>query len=144
MIHVFGYILLLLAQDPLPGPKARPTPAVPDDVLTLDGPSVVFVAPAGPAGDALRLQKDRLSEALHKKKMRAVFTPPTLVRMANGKTDGKGLRKIDFRPTPGWLGTVIVGDDRAPRVHQGPLSDEALLEQVEAYLKAARAPKPGP
>lgn len=142
-------VALALAQAPAPeppiaitpGPAAVPTPALPPDAVTLEGPAVVFIAPVGPEGDPIRGQLDRLGEALSKKKIRAVQTTPTLVRLGEEDNPRKRMRKVDFRRTPRFAGTVIFSESYDPQIRQGLEPDEVLLARIETYLASAKKAK---
>ncbi len=137
---VAALVAFALAQAPLtqPGPAAEPTPALPADTVTLEGPAVVFVTPRGAAGEGLREQLARLQDTFKRKKVHAVATPPTLVRLGDENNPYKRLRKVDFRRTPQWVGTVIFTESYEPRIHQGLDTDAQLLKRVDAYLLSAK------
>ena len=124
-----------------PGPAPAPTPALPPDALTLPGPAVVFVAPVGPEGDQVREQLDRLGGTLSKKKIRAVQTTPTLVRLGEEDNPRKRMRKVDFRRTPKFAGTVIFTESYDPQIRQGIDPDEVLLARIDKYLASAKKAK---
>jgi len=118
--------LVLSAQTPEP-----PAP----DALNVKGPAVVFVAPVGPTGDALRQQVDRLREDLTKKSVKAVETTPTLIHFGEPDNPKKRVRVMDFRRTPAFVGTVVFVESRDPQLRQGLEADSALLARLEAFLK---------
>lgn len=130
-------LVLAIAQEPALGPA----PDLPPDALTLEGPAVVFVAPVGPAGDPIREQLDRLQQTLSNKKIRAVQTTPTLVRLGEEDNPRKRMRKVDFRRTPKFVGTVIFTESHDPQIRQGLDADEVLLKRIEAYLVSAKKAK---
>jgi hypothetical protein len=96
------------------------------------------VTPKSPAGDALRDQLARLQDTFRKKSVRALATAPTLVRLGEEDNPRKRVRKVDFRNTPQWAGTVIFSESYEPRIHQGMDGDEQLLKRVETYLTTAK------
>lgn len=117
---------------------AEPPPA---DAVKVEGPAVVFVAPVGPTGDALRQQVDRLREDLLMRKVKAVETTPTLIRLGDEDNPRKRMRQVDFRRTPQFVGTVLFTESHDPQVRQGVDSDEQLLKRLQAYLEAAKKAK---
>ena len=131
----FAPALLLAGQAP-------ETP--PPDALNVEGPAVVFVAPVGPAGEALRRQFDRLREALSKKKIKAVETTPSLIHFGQEHNPKKRVRVVDFRPTPDFVGTVLFTESHDPQIWQDFEADEQLLRRLEAYLEAAKKAKAAP
>ena len=114
------------------------------EALKVEGPAVVFVAPAGPAGDALRQQVDRLREALSKKKIKAVATTPTLIHFGEEDNPKKRIRVMDFRPTPQFAGTVLFTESHDPQVRQALETDDELLKRLTAFLEAAKKAKAAP
>jgi len=115
--------------------------APPADAVKVEGPAVVFVAPVGPTGDALRQQVDRLREDLLKRKVKAVETTPTLIRLGDEDNRRKRMRQVDFRRTPQFVGTVLFTESHDPQVRQGVDTDEELLKRLLAYLEAAKKAK---
>jgi hypothetical protein len=113
----------------------------PTDALKVEGPAVVFVAPVGPTGDALRQQGNRLREELLKKKIKAVETTPTLIRFGDEDNPRKRVRQLDFRRTPQFVGTVVFTESHDPQVRQGMETDEQLLKRLRVYLDAAKKAK---
>ena len=109
--------------------------------MTHESPAVVFVAPVGPAGDALRQQVDRLREALSKKKIKAVATTPTLIHFGEEDNPKKRIRVMDFRPTPQFAGTVLFTESHDPQVRQALETDDELMKRLTAFLEAAKKPK---
>ena len=122
----------------LAGPAAAAPPA---GALKVKGPALVFVAPVGPRGDALRRQGDRLREDLRKKKIKAVKTTPTLIRFGDEDDPRKRVRVVDFRRTPAFVGTVLFTESHDPQVRQGLETDEQLLKRLQAYLDRAKKAK---
>lgn len=109
--------------------------APPPSALKVEGPALVFVAPVGPAGDALRRQADRIREDLKKKNVKAVETTPTLIHFGEEDNPKKRVRVVDFRRTPAFVGTVIFVESRDPQLRQGLETDTALMARIEAFLK---------
>jgi hypothetical protein len=122
-------VLTLAAETPTPPPP---------EALEVEGPAVVFVAPVGPVGDDLRQQMDRLKEALLKKKVKAVETTPTLIRLGEEDNSRKRMRQVDFRRTPKFVGTLLFTESYDPQIRQGVDTDEELMKRLEAYLGAAK------
>jgi hypothetical protein len=122
--------------------QAAETP--PADALKVEGSAVVFVAPVGPTGDALRQQVDRLREDLLKKKVKAVETTPTLMRFGDEDNPRKRVRQIDFRRTPQFVGTVLFTESYDPQIRQGLETDDQLLKRLQTYLDAAKKAKAQP
>ena len=121
------------------------TPEPPQtEALKVEGPAVVFVAPVGPTGDALRQQVDRLREDLLKRKIKAVETTPTLIHFGEEDNTRKRVRVMDFRRTPQFVGTVLFTESHDPQVKQGLEIDEQLLKRLEAFLEAAKKAKTAP
>lgn len=116
----------------------------PPEALNVEGPAVVFVAPVGPTGDALRQQADRLREELSKKKIKAVETTPTLIHFGEEGNPKKRVRVMDFRRTAQFVGTVLFTESHDPQVRQGLEADEQLMKRLDGYLEAARKAKAEP
>src|SRR5262245_58169708 len=108
----------------------------PPAALKVEGPALVFVAPVGPTGDALRQQADRLREGLLQKKVKTVETTPTLIHFGEEDNPRKRVRVIDFRRTPAFVGTVVFLESRDPQLRQGLEKDEDHLARLETFLKA--------
>jgi hypothetical protein len=106
-----------------------------DGALRVEGPSLVFVAPAGARGDAIREQHARLKEVLERRRIKAVLTEPALLRLGEGGLLGGRLRQVDFRKTPAFHGTLVFAEDRDPQIRQTLEADADLLARVEAYMK---------
>jgi hypothetical protein len=118
--------------------------APPAEAVKVEGPAVVFVAPVGPAGDALRQQVDRLREELLKKKIKAVETTPTLIRFGEEDNAKKRIRQVDFRRTPAFTGTVLFVESHDPQIRQGLEQDEELLARLRVFIEKVEKAKPEP
>lgn len=127
-------LLLALPQDEAPAAEA----------VRVEGPAVVFVAPVGPAGDALRQQVDRLREELLKNKIKAVETIPTLIRFGEEDNTRKRIRQVDFRRTPAFTGTVLFVESHDPQIRQGLEQDGDLLARLRAFIEKAKKAKQDP
>jgi hypothetical protein len=70
-----------------------------------------------------------------------VETTPTLLRLGDEDNPRKRVRKVDFRRTPKFVGTVLFTESYDPQIRQGVDDDEELLKRLEAYLGAAKKAK---
>jgi hypothetical protein len=116
----------------------------PVEAVKVEGPAVVFVAPVGPQGDALRQQVDRLREELLKRNIKAVETTPTLIRFGEEGDTRKRIRQVDFRRTPKFTGTVLFVESHDPQIRMGMEQDQDLLARLRAFIDKAEQAKKEP
>jgi hypothetical protein len=104
---------------------------------------VVFISPVGPAGDAIRQQRERLRDELQKRKVKAVEATPTLLLLGEDNPL-KRTRKVDFRRTPRFAGTVLFVESHDAQIYEGLEDDQKLLARLATYIERAEKGKQEP
>ena len=128
--------------------SARPASAQQktEEGLPVEGPVVVFVYPAKPTMDAeatpaeqaLHDLQTKFKPQLEARKIKVLAARPSLIRFGEEDNPRKRMRPVDFRRTPGFLGTVLFAESHEPQIHQGLESEADLLARIDAYFAAAK------
>ena len=104
--------------------------------LRLSGSVVVFILPApadpgeGPAG-AFRDVRAKVRPRLEANEVKVVESRPVLIEHGSPLSRR---RKIDFRRTLDFVGTVFFRDGREPQIQRGTETEGELMARAEKYF----------